>query len=52
MPEGPLSRRWPGSKLALALDHVCVFEDGAPRGTQAVVVLKTARLSPNAMPTT
>jgi len=31
----------PGSPLALALDHVFApFDDGAPRGTQAVVVMK------------
>ncbi|MFO1166621.1 MAG: serine hydrolase [Rhodoblastus sp.] len=34
-----------GSALALALDHVFApFEDGRPRGTQAVVVLKEGRI--------
>lgn len=45
-PEGPALVAPPaGSKLALALDHVFApFEDGAPRGTQAVVVLKDGAL--------
>ena len=35
----------PGSPLSLALDHVFApFEDGRPRGTQAVVVMKDGRI--------
>ncbi|MCB1541099.1 MAG: serine hydrolase [Rhodoblastus sp.] len=35
----------PGSPLALALDHVfAAFDDGRPRGTQAVVVMKDGKI--------